>query len=109
MPKVIRILRDGSEGVVNPEFGHESGAVVKAGSTIVLTNGSETAAVGDIYQKSATNTSLKHDAGDHIIGPATGGQANVLVEGSPIHTDGDNIECGDKADNGSDNVYAGGS
>ncbi len=104
MPRVIRILEDGSQGV--PEA-HDSGAVVSNGSDNVITNGSQTARVGDPYQRSDSSSSTTHDANDHTIGNASEGSPTVFVNGSPIHRDGDDIACGDFADNGSNNVFAG--
>jgi uncharacterized Zn-binding protein involved in type VI secretion len=96
MPRLIRI------GVDQAKYhGYQPLGTVKSGSTNVITNGCQTARVGDPY------TPKKHKEGpegEHTIGKATGGSPDVFINGRAAHRNGDSIACGTVANNGSPDV-----
>lgn len=94
MSKVIRKGIDASKGHCYPP------KVCLNGSQDVLVNNIPIVRVGDNYGQ-------KHTCGDnsHSMGPATGGSSNVFANGKKVHRNGDSISCGDKANNGSNNVF----
>jgi uncharacterized Zn-binding protein involved in type VI secretion len=72
------------------------------GSPDVFTNGMPTVRVGDMYAGHSCPLSPPHDS------PASSGSSTVFVNGIPVHRLGDDIDCGSKGDNASEDVFAGG-
>jgi len=95
MPRLIRIGVDQAK-----DHGYNPYGTVESGSTNVITNGCQTARVGDPY------TPKKHvgPGGEHTIGNATGGSPDVFINGRAAHRHGDSIACGTVANNGSPDV-----
>lgn len=97
MPSVIRATIDLSQG-------HEGrpGQASLNGSPDVIANGKPVVRIDDIYGVSHCNSDNCHD-----MAKAKTGSSKVIVNGKGIHRNGDSIECGDVASNGSPDVFAG--
>ncbi len=103
MPRVIRVGLDDAQ-----YHGYLPLGKVFSGSNKVITNGASTARQTDPYTPEV-HCVVPPGSPCHTIGTATQGSPDVFVEGLPVHRDGDRVECGTVADNGSPNVYANGS
>lgn len=97
MPKVIRKEVDMAQ---SHGFG-PLGVVISTNAVKTFANNILIAAIGDPY-------TITHciPLFCHPMGTAMMGSPDVLVEGIPVHRDGDLIGCGTVADNGSPDVFA---